>query len=106
MGNTSGTHAAPRTAPRTAKIELKSFPNPFNPTTTIAFRLPEASILTVKVFNILGQEVATLAQNQRFSAGAHSLTFNAFSNASGMYFCRVVSQDGKYSQVAKLLLIK
>ncbi len=70
---------------------LQNYPNPFNPTTTIQFNLPEAAMVSLKVYNMLGQEVATLADNQLLDDGEQEFTFDASRFASGVYFYRLVA---------------
>jgi hypothetical protein len=95
----------------------QNYPNPFNPTTTIQFDLPEASIVTLKIYNILGQEIATLLDRQQMDLGQSHVQFNASRLASGVYFYRLTtsaltnSDDGSVSgqatvNVKKMLLIK
>jgi hypothetical protein len=87
----------------------QNYPNPFNPSTTIEFELPMQSSVTLKVFNIFGEEVATLAGNRSFSAGEHSVTLNATNLGSGIYFYQINarSNEGKYfQQVKKMVLLK
>jgi hypothetical protein len=81
----------------------QNYPNPFNPSTNISFTLPEAGIVSLKVYNVLGQEVATLA-NQRFGSGSHSLSFDASLLSSGVYIYRL--QAGNKVQTKKMLLVK
>lgn len=92
------------------KIFLKqNYPNPFNPSTTIEFGLPTQSAVTLRVFNIFGQEVAMLAENRQFLAGEHTLSFNAANFGSGIYFYQISarSNEGKYfQQVKKMVLLK
>ena len=64
----------------------QNYPNPFNPSTTIQFGIPNPSVVTVKIYNILGQEVATLLDNTTMDEGMQSLNFNASDLASGVYF--------------------
>jgi hypothetical protein len=72
-----------------AQAELhQNYPNPFNPTTTIQFQLAEASSISLKIFDLLGREVATLAEG-RYSPGNHNMQWNALGFASGMYVYRL-----------------
>ena len=81
----------------------QNYPNPFNPSTFISYKLPISSLVTIKVYDVLGREVQTLV-NERQAAGNHSVTFNASSLPSGVYFYRL--QTGNYSTAKKLLLLK
>lgn len=81
----------------------QNYPNPFNPTTTIAFSLPIANLVTLKVYNILGQEVATLV-NEEMKAGSYRLNFNGSHLASGVYFYKLTA--GSFTSVKKLSLLK
>jgi hypothetical protein len=81
----------------------QNYPNPFNPSTNIAYTLPAASAITLDVFNIQGQKVATLVDGFK-QAGAHVATFDASNLASGIYMYRLVS--GETSIVKKMLLLK
>ncbi|MBO6795257.1 MAG: T9SS type A sorting domain-containing protein [Balneolaceae bacterium] len=81
----------------------QNYPNPFNPSTNINFTLPEASIVSLKVYNVLGQEVAALV-DQRMGSGAHSITFDASNLSSGVYIYRL--QAGNNVQTKKMLLVK
>jgi hypothetical protein len=81
----------------------QNYPNPFNPSTTIKYHLPFDTRVTLKVFNIIGQEVATLV-NEVQKVGYKSVTFDASSLASGTYFYRL--EAGGFTSVKKLLLIK
>ncbi len=81
----------------------QNYPNPFNPSTTIQFGVPEASNVTIKVFNMLGREVATLV-NEKKAAGTYQAVFDASGLASGMYIYRIVA--GSFVQTKKLMLIK
>jgi hypothetical protein len=80
-----------------------AYPNPFNPSTTIKFDLPEASVVRLAVYDMLGREVAVLVDGERI-AGQHSVVFNAGRLASGMYIYRL--QTGGFTQTKKLLLTK
>lgn len=82
----------------------QNYPNPFNPSTNIQFVLPEASVVSLKVFNILGEEIATLV-NGRMGAGAHTIRFEASSSmSSGIYFYQL--KAGSTTSTRKLTLIK
>jgi hypothetical protein len=94
------------------KITLQqNYPNPFNPSTTIQFELPSASYVALKIFNLLGQEVATLI-NEKRDAGQHTVQWNALGLASGVYFYRLhvhpidAKQINDFVQTKKLLLIR
>lgn len=84
-------------------IDLTSYPNPFNPSTTIRFELPQAADVKLAVFNMLGQRVATLA-DQRMSAGIHAVFFAGSNLASGMYVCRLEAES--MAATVKLMLVK
>jgi hypothetical protein len=87
-----------------ARYELsQNYPNPFNPSTTIRYAIPTAGLTTVKVFNLLGQEVATLV-NEVQAAGAYTVHFNASSLSSGVYFFRI--QSSSFTAVRKMVLLK
>ncbi len=81
----------------------QNYPNPFNPTTKINFALPKSGLVTMKVYDILGKEVATLV-NEVKNAGSYTVDFNASSLTSGVYFYKV-SVNG-FSEVKKMLLLK
>lgn len=87
-----------------SQFELsQNYPNPFNPSTNIQFSLPQSGLAMLKVYNLLGQEVATLV-NERLTAGAHTVQFNAGQLASGVYIYRLTS--GSFVQTRKMMLIK
>jgi len=81
----------------------QNYPNPFNPSTTIRYELPKASHVTLKVFNVLGQEVAVLVDEMQ-DAGFKSVAWDASGFASGVYFYRM--QAGTIIETKKLILIK
>lgn len=81
----------------------QNYPNPFNPSTKISYSLPAASDVTVKIFNSLGEEVATLV-NQKQEAGRYELNFNSTGLASGMYLYKI--QAGSFTQTKKMILMK
>jgi len=85
-----------------------NFPNPFNPSTTIRYELASQAFVTIKVYNLLGKEVATLV-SQVQQAGIHTVTFDGSSFPSGVYFCRgiVHTSTSEYlSKTIKLVLAK
>lgn len=81
----------------------QNYPNPFNPSTNISFTLPEPSDISLKVFNMLGQEVADLLSGKK-QAGRHAISFDASGLSSGIYIYRL--EAGSYTQTRKMLLIK
>jgi hypothetical protein len=81
----------------------QNYPNPFNPTTVIEFRLPAAGNVSLKVYNVLGQVVQTLAEGMH-PAGSYSVRFDGQSLSSGVYFYRL--QTGSFVQVHKMMLLK
>lgn len=81
----------------------QNYPNPFNPTTTIEFSIPEESFVELKVYDVLGNEVATLA-NDNFAAGTYRADFNGNNLTSGTYFYRLIT--GNYVALKKMLLLK
>ena len=80
----------------------QNYPNPFNPSTTISYSLPKSANVTLKVFNTLGQLVATLV-NERKDAGSYQIQWNA-AVPSGIYFYRL--QAGEYVETKKMVLIR
>ncbi|ACF12813.1 5'-Nucleotidase domain protein [Chloroherpeton thalassium ATCC 35110] len=88
--------------PATYALE-QNYPNPFNPTTTINYTLASSGFVTLKVYDILGREVATLV-NEQMKAGQHIATFNAARFASGVYFYRL--KAGEFVKVKKMMLLK
>ncbi len=86
----------------------QNYPNPFNPATTIAFDLPEDARVTLRIYNILGQEIASPVMLQEYGAGSHAVTFDASQFGSGVYFYQLVATGGsrEYRQVKKMALIK
>ncbi len=89
-------------SPSTFKLS-QNYPNPFNPTTQIAYSLPRSGMVTIAVYNALGQRVSTLFSG-RASAGEHVAMFNADRFASGVYFCRMEAEG--FSHTVKMMLLK
>jgi hypothetical protein len=81
----------------------QNYPNPFNPATTINFSIPKSGLVTLKIYDMLGKEVATLVNELR-NAGSHSIDFNASALSSGTYFYRI--ESGNFRDVKKMMLIK
>jgi photosystem II stability/assembly factor-like uncharacterized protein len=81
----------------------QNYPNPFNPSTKISFSLPQAENVKLKVFDMLGKEVATLV-NGKLNAGIHQLTWDASGFASGVYFYKI--DAGSFNTVKKMMLVK
>jgi hypothetical protein len=81
----------------------QNYPNPFNPSTTIRYELPEAAYVAITIYNMLGQRVTMLVDEQQ-SAGFHQVKFDASGIASGIYFYRM--QAGTYTATKKLLLLR
>jgi hypothetical protein len=80
-----------------------NYPNPFNPSTEIAYQVPVSGHVTLTIYNSLGKEVRTLV-NEEKSAGTYYCNFNAVNLASGIYFYNLKS--GNYSQTKKMILLK
>ncbi|MFH1196246.1 MAG: T9SS type A sorting domain-containing protein [bacterium] len=81
----------------------QNYPNPFNPETTIRFSLPQANLVTIKVYNTLGQEVATVLTKE-LATGTYEVPFNAKNLASGIYFYNI--KAGDFSATRKMMLLK
>ncbi len=100
----------------------QNYPNPFNPTTTISFSVPEEALVTLKVYNMLGQEVATVLDREQVEEGETEIEFGAAQLASGVYFYRMTAEglstgdEGEnrtespgahsFTQVRKMVLVK
>jgi len=81
----------------------QNYPNPFNPSTTIKYQIPENGMVTLKIFNILGEEVATLVNGFK-NAGRYEVKFDASNLASGVYVYQLTS--GSFNASHKMLLLK
>jgi len=81
----------------------RNYPNPFNPTTTIEYSLPQAGYVSLIVFNLLGTEISRLVSGEQ-ETGNHSISWNAANVASGIYFYRL--QAGDFIQTRKMVLLK
>ncbi|MGE5620947.1 MAG: T9SS type A sorting domain-containing protein [archaeon] len=82
---------------------LQNYPNPFNPATQISFQVPEGSNVTLRVFDMLGKEIATLVDEFK-SAGSHTVQFNASNLPSGMYIYQL--RAGTHNSMRKMMLLK
>jgi endoglucanase len=82
---------------------IQNYPNPFNPSTTISFSLPSKSIVSLKVFDLTGKEIAIIV-SQELSAGTYSRQWNAANMSSGIYFYQL--QAGTYTETKKLVLLR
>ncbi|MCC6395650.1 MAG: T9SS type A sorting domain-containing protein [Bacteroidetes bacterium] len=89
-------------APASYALE-QNYPNPFNPSTVIRYALPAAGFTTIRVYNLIGQEIGTLFNGMQ-DAGRHTLRFNATSLPSGVYFYRI--ESGSFRAVKKMMLLK
>ena len=85
------------------QYSFTNYPNPFNPTTTISYQLPEKSYVTIKVFDLLGKEVTTLVSGNK-NAGYYSVQFDAGKLTSGIYICTI--NAGRFTQSKKIMLMK
>ncbi len=81
----------------------QNYPNPFNPSTTIEFTLPQSNFVSLKIYTILGEEVAQLI-NSEIGAGTHQVQFDASNLTSGIYFYRISA--GQFVSVKKMILLK
>jgi len=87
-----------------SKFDLaQNYPNPFNPATSISFDLPLKSFVLLKVFDLIGREVATIVSGE-LSAGTHTREWNAANMPSGIYFYRL--QSDSFSETKKLVLMR
>lgn len=82
----------------------QNYPNPFNPTTMISYELPNDQRVTLEIFNVYGQLIQTLVNDQHMSAGTHSVQFDASNLASGVYIYRLSA--GEFTQSSRMTLIK
>jgi len=82
----------------------QNYPNPFNPVTTIRYGLPISEVVTLKVFDVLGKEVAVLLDRVRQQAGWYNYEFDAGSLASGLYFYKLDTPQTSF--VRKMLYVK
>ena len=82
---------------------FQNYPNPFNPSTTISFQLPQASYVTLKVYDAIGTEIETIAEGN-YPVGVHEVIFDASKLSSGIYLYRINSAT--YQATRKMMVIK
>jgi hypothetical protein len=82
---------------------LPAYPNPFNPVTAISFELPEAAVVSLKIYDMNGREIGELV-NSELTGGYHTVNWNAADQSSGIYFVRMITAD--YTSTQKLMLVK
>jgi hypothetical protein len=100
--NTSGITQTSNNIPGSFKLH-QNYPNPFNPVTKIRFDIPQASQVTLKIYDIAGREVMTVTK-AKLAAGSYSYSWDAGRFASGVYFFRLSTEE--YSDIKKMLLVK
>lgn len=98
----TGVTLAARTIPLMPELH-QNYPNPFNPTTVISFQLSVGGSVTLKVYNLLGQEVAALV-NEDLRPGSYKLSWDAVGLPSGVYFCRL--RAGDFVQTKRMMVVK
>jgi len=101
-GNLFDEEGVTTTAPMAYAL-IGNYPNPFNPTTTISYSLPQASFVNLSVFDLTGRQVAELVNGWR-EIGIHDLTFDGSALASGTYYYRLTAGD--YTATGKMALVK
>ncbi len=108
-GTVTDVHSPGAVKPSGFQLE-QNYPNPFNPSTTLSFEIAHTSFVLLKIFDVLGREVATIVDEQ-LQPGVYSRSWNAGHLASGVYFYRLEASAGvrttpTFSQVRKLLILK
>ncbi|MFA7359711.1 MAG: T9SS type A sorting domain-containing protein [Candidatus Kapaibacterium sp.] len=106
VGKQSSKESTNSLIPQTYQL-YQNYPNPFNPTTKIAFDLPKDAKVKLVIYDILGREMKTLVNNEFRSAGKYITEFNGSNMASGIYFARILVNEGKdFIAVKKMVLLK
>ncbi len=106
VGKQSSKESTNSLIPQTYQL-YQNYPNPFNPTTKIAFDLPKNAKVKLVIYDILGREMKTLVNNEFRSAGKYITEFNGSNMASGIYFARILVNEGKdFIAVKKMVLLK
>jgi hypothetical protein len=88
--------------PNRSRLE-QNYPNPFNPSTTIKYSVSNEQLVTIKIYNALGNEVATLV-NEIKPTGVHQVNFDATKLSSGIYFCKLCT--GEFEDIKKMILLR
>jgi hypothetical protein len=83
---------------------FQNYPNPFNPTTSIEYYLTKQSMVTLKVYDVMGREIATLINNDLRKAGLHQVNFNGTNLSSGIYYYKI--NTGEFTDIKKMMLVK
>ena len=99
---TSVQQSSNRDVPKDFALE-QNYPNPFNPSTRIKFQVPSSGFMSLRMYDVLGREVATLV-NEELKAGSHEATFDATGLASGVYYYQL--RAGEFTQTKRLLLLR
>jgi len=81
----------------------QNYPNPFNPSTVISYSIPKSGLVTLKVYDVIGKEVASLI-NEVKTSGSYEYQFNGSGLSSGVYFYRL--ESGNFSDIKKMFLLK
>ncbi|MCW8996293.1 MAG: T9SS type A sorting domain-containing protein, partial [Psychromonas sp.] len=81
----------------------QNYPNPFNPITRIRYQLPEPAFVTIKVYDVLGNEIESLLRDEKI-AGSYEVEFDGSALTSGIYYYRIT--EGNFSQTKKMILLK
>ncbi len=102
-GHLTGIETNDENTPPTDFLLSQNYPNPFNPSTIINFQIPKNGFVTMKVYDILGKEIATLV-NEVHQAGNYKVTFDATNLPAGIYFYRL--QSGGFVKTKKMILLK
>ena len=106
VGKKSSKESTNSLIPQTYQL-YQNYPNPFNPTTKIAFDLPKDAKVKLVIYDILGREMKTLVNNEFRSAGKYITEFNGSNMASGVYFARILVNEGKdFIAVKKMVMVK
>ena len=102
FGTLTGVENSKNSIPTSFNLN-QNYPNPFNPSTKITYSIPKSSYVSLKIYNVLGQEVAALV-NQQQNAGSYAVNFDASSLSSGIYLYRI--QAGSFVSTKKMTLLK